>query len=262
MQLQLPHDCRLTLRSLREDFNYSLPLDTDFESLRSINTLIDVFFERRANDPRGGEEGERIATIRSRPAFALHSGRTRAATWFDTTRPPQGIIWLLGAHLHDERHKGRSDAYDFFGRLDQNDDLFPEELDYERLELDRRIRDAEPFAENVRRDARSLIDEAESTGRVSGPVAGVPVHLIWETADEFIALWAAISTKPIRGELSGYEIPLTNQRFLMLGEAMRQAAENLYGPEVLADERKEPPDAFQSLDRDFRYFLLVFKTPG
>lgn len=261
MDPALPHDCRLTVRCLREDFGFALPLEAYFESLRSVNSVIDVFFERRENDPRCGEGGERIRQIRSRPIFALHFGRTRGATWFDTTHPPQGVVWLLGALPHDERHKGTSDAYDIFERLEQEGVLFPQEADYERLELDRRKRDTEPFAEMVRRDARELIDAASTNSRATGTLAGVNVHLVWEPVQEFIALWAAVSTQPMVGPLSGYEIPLTNDRFLMLGEAMREAAENLYGPEVLAEERKEPPDVFQNAENGYRFFLLVFQGP-
>lgn len=262
MDLPLPHDCRLTARCLREDFGFSLPLESSFESLRSVNSLIDVFFERRAIDQAGGEGSEPIRQIESRPAFELHFGRMRAATWFDRSCPPQGVVWLLSAQLHDERHKGRSDAFDIFARLDRAGDLFPQEVDYARLELDRRLRDAQPFAENVRRDARELIDEAEKTGRVTGSLAGVKIHLVWEKTDEFIALWAAVTAHPIRGVLSGYEIPLTNQRFLMFGEALREAAENLYGPEVLAEESKEPPHVFKNVDNGYRFFLLVFQLPS
>jgi hypothetical protein len=121
-----PHDCRITLRCLKATFQVPLGSGKDFATLRNDNSTIDAFFERRENDERGGEGGERVSQIRSKPAFKFTYGRMRGATWFDRENPPQGVVWLLGAEPHDERHKGRSDAYDILGRLDAEDELFPQ----------------------------------------------------------------------------------------------------------------------------------------
>jgi hypothetical protein len=113
-----PHDCRLTIRCLKGSFGFRVEIESlSFEALRSENSFIDHFFERRQDDARAGEGGERIVQIKTHPAFSLHSGRMRGATWFDKSRPPQGIVWLLGAEAHDERHKGSTDAYDIFAAL-------------------------------------------------------------------------------------------------------------------------------------------------
>lgn len=118
-ELTPPHDCRITARCLKATFSeLRLRPGESFSGLRHENSLIDAFFDRREDDPSGGESGERIKQIRSRPAFKLTSGRMRAGTWFDRDNPPQGVVWLLGAEKHDERHKGTSDAYDILGRLD------------------------------------------------------------------------------------------------------------------------------------------------
>jgi hypothetical protein len=252
-----PHDCRLTIRCLKVCFGFSVDLGTlSFERLRSENTFIDHLFDRRQNDARGGEGGERIKQVRSRPVFSLHSGRTRGATWFDKSRPPRAVVWLLGAELHDERHKGASDAYDIFEALDKADDLFPVTADYKLLELDRRRLDTARFGEDVRRDAKALVTEASSAGRSTGTLAGIPARLVWQADDAGgVTPSVAISMLPVRGERSGFDFALTQQRFLLASEAVRQAAEDLYKPEVLAEETFDFPGALNNE----RAFVLVFE---
>jgi hypothetical protein len=205
--------------------------------LRNQNSVIDRLFEQRENDPRGGEGGKRILQVTSRPVFDLTFGRTRSATWFDTVHPPQGVVWLLDTHIHDERHKGTKDAYDVFAGLEAAGELFPVEVDYRWLELDRRRLDTASFADDVRRDARNLVGQARVHGRAQGTLAGVPARLAWERSPRGpSALYAAISTRPVRGARSGSSFPLTDARFLLLAEAVRQAGEDLFGPEVLVEE--------------------------
>ena len=251
-----PHDCRLTIRCLKESFGFRVDLKTlSFEDLRNQNTVIDHFFDRRQNDERGGEGGERIGQVRSRPVFSLHSGRVRGATWFDRTQPPQGIVWLLAVEDHDERHKGRADAYDRFAQLEAADDLFPTGTDYKLLELDRRRLDTASFATDVQESAADLVKAAADSGRSAGELANVPARLAWERdEDGAVTLHVAISTKPVKGPRSGYEFALTDERFYLFAEAVRQAAEDLYKPEVLAEPVWEFPGGL----REERAFVLVF----
>lgn len=58
---------------------------------------------------------------------------------------------MPGAERHDERQTARSDAYDILGRLDDDNELFPEGVAYQRLELDRRRRDSNSFVDDVYR---------------------------------------------------------------------------------------------------------------
>lgn len=254
--LNPPHDCRLTIRCLRECFEFNVELETlSFEALRSENTVIDQFFDRRQNDEAAGETGERILQVKTRPVFSLHSGRTRGATWFDQTHPPQGVVWLLGVEMHDERHKGSRDAYDVFGRLDASGQLFPTELDYKLLELDRRRLDSATFADSARRDAATLIRDVAKKGRVRGAVAEVAVRAVWEASDDgTVTLQAAVSLEPVIGARSGLPFPLTQERFLLLAEAVRHAAEDMHTPEVLAEEVYDFPGGL----RNERAFMLVF----
>ena len=234
---ELPHDCRITLRCLKGTFGFTLALDRGFASLRSENTLIDKLFEMRQHDERGGEGGERVRQIESRPCFKLTSGRMRGATWFDRDHPPQGIVWLLGAEMHDERHKGRSDAYDILGKLDAAGELFPVRLDHKLLELDRRRWDTSSFGTDLRSDATTLARVAVESGHTETTLAGVPVRAIvkWEDSS-MVGVYVAVSVRPIKGPRSGLPFPLTEERFLLLQEGVRAAVEAQLGNATFAGE--------------------------
>jgi hypothetical protein len=251
-----PHDCRITLRCLKSSFGFTHDAGRyiGFEHFRTENTCIDRFFDRRQNDVAGGEGGERIQQIAVTTAFSLHSGKTRGATWLDKSQPPQAIVWLLGAEQHDERHKGRSDAYDILGNL--GEDILPAEVDYKLLELDRRRLDTINFADDVMRDAKALVTVSRSRRSAAGTLAGVPARLVWQDHDDgHVSLSVAISTDPVPGERSGFDFPLTQERFLLLAEAVRQATEKVFKPEVLKDELFDFPGGI----RNERAFSLLFE---
>jgi hypothetical protein len=231
-----PNDCRITLRCLKQTFEFSFRPGTDFSTLRSENSLIDRFFDQREGDEHGGEKGERVVQITSRPCFKLSSGRMRGATWFDRTRPPQGIVWLLGAEMHDDRHKGKSDAYDLLAALDANGTLFPTELDYKLLELDRRRWDTSSFADDLRSDADALVEGVLARGDTRFRVVNVPVRVATHREDGMLAVYVAVSTRPVTGPRSGLDFPLTPERFLLIQEGVREALERRLGKEVLAGE--------------------------
>jgi len=220
-----PHDCRITIRCLKSTFQFAIQPDREFASLRSENSVIDRLFEIRQNDELGGEGGERVSQITSRPAFKLTFGRTRGATWFDTTQPPQGIVWLLGAEIHDDRHKGKSDAYDILGALDGAGELFPGKHDYQLLELHRRLRDTHSFGDDLRADTDALVATVIEQGRAEGTLAGIPVRALAEHEDSVLGIYVAVSTRPIVGARSGLEFPLTQGRFLLVQEGVREAVE-------------------------------------
>jgi hypothetical protein len=251
-----PYDCRITLRCLKTTFGFKLPLTADFRSLRSENSLIDRFFEQRQSDESGGEGGERVSQVTSRPAFKLTFARMRGATWFDRTHPPQGIVWLLGAEQHDDRHKGKSDAYDILGGLDQAGTLFPSELDLKRLELDRRRWDSGSFASDLRSDAAAFASDLINSGRCNTEVAGVRVRGVVEREDSMIGVYVGVSTRPVAGPRSGLMFPLTEERFLLIQEGVRHALEEEIGGTVLAglwpDASKLPGGAV-----DERVFVVL-----
>lgn len=231
----------------------------DFAELRSDNTLIDTFFERRRDDPKGGEGGERVRQITSRPAFKLTSGRMRGATWFERARPPEPIVWLLGAEPHDERHKGKTDAYDILGRLDASGELWPAPVDYKRLELDRRRRDSDSFGPEARRDAAELVAGLRE-GQQRATIADVPVRVVVEQLG-LMAVHVAVSVEPITGRLSGCEFPLTESRFLLIQAAVREALEVAYEPPALLEELRDPSAFPGPLGRE-RAFVALVERPG
>jgi hypothetical protein len=257
-----PHDCRITLRCLKATFGFKLPLGKTFADLRTENTLIDKLFDQRENDEHGGEGGERVSQIRERPAFKLTSGRMRGATWFDVSRPPQGVVWLLGAGMHDERHKGRRDAYDLLAALEERGELFPQEIDYRRLELDRRRLDTESFAEDALANAGGLFAAAISAddSRSSGLLAGVSVRVIIDRANAggVSTAYIAVSTDAARGPRSGLEFPLTQERFELLAVAFRTVVEQATGAAADAAEL-QGADAFPGGLRAERAILVLFE---
>ena len=169
-------------------------------------------------------------------------------------------MWLLAAEMHDDRHKGRADAYDRFAGLEARGVLFPQPIDYKWLELDRRRLDVETFADDVRRDAQAFVTEVVETNRASGHLAGVPVAGMSEERGNFVVLSVVVSAEPIRGERSGYEFPLTDDRFHLFAEAVRKAAEDRFGPEVLVDELFSLPEPLRgAVQYEARGFVLVFE---
>lgn len=225
--------------------------------MRSENSFIDVFFERRESDPDGGEQGERVSRIRSRPAFKLTKWRLRGATWFDTTRPPQGVVWLLGAEMHDERHKGSTDAYDILGGLDDQGQLMPQSVDYKRLELDRRRWDTESFATDLAEDADRLLDETLNDDRATGTLAGVPSRWAVQSREaDFVLVVVAVSTKPITGARSGLDFPLDQKRFWLLNEGCRAAAKRR-GCDALSEETQDSMSVPGGLNNERAFRLLI-----
>jgi len=182
----------------------------------------------------------------------------RGATRFDRDHPPQGVVWLLGAEQHDERHKGRSDAYDILGRLDDRGELFPMTVDYKRLELDRRRRDSDSFVDDVHDDACALVG-ALSVGEQATALGGVAVRVIVEKGD-LLVLHFAVSTNAARGRLSGLEFPLTEQRFQAIQLGVRRALEARHGPPALLDELRDR-SAFPGRLGPERAFVALVERP-
>lgn len=258
--LKPPHDCRLTARCLKSAaFDHlSWPHNRDCATLREENSVVDTFFERREDDELGGEGGERIRQVRDeRPVFKLTSGRMRGGTWFDKTRPPQGVVWLLAAEWHEEGKKGRADAYDIIGKLSESGELFPAEIDYLRLELDRRRWDVASFAKDLAADADALVTEAAS-GEVKGTVAGVAVRLVVVEEETLVCVYGAVSQRAVRGRRSGLLFPLDDKRFLGVQEGIRRAFEKVHGPPTECDELRDR-SAFPGGLLNERPFLLLIE---
>jgi hypothetical protein len=218
-----PHDCRITARCFREAFGFAFREPYDFATFRNENSGIDKFFELREHDPRGGEGGERVSKVKERAVFSLHCGKMRGATWFDTTRPPQGIVWLCSYERHDERFKGTDDAYDRFAKQETEGKLYPEAVDYKALELSRRIRDADWSSETAIDECEALLQATLRDGGAEGTVRGISLR-VRRVLDDPVFIVVAVSTRAIQGELSGARIELTDKRFYLVAAAMKEAA--------------------------------------
>jgi hypothetical protein len=253
-----PHDCRITARCFRHCFGFRVEPPYDFEAYASENSVIETFFAKRRNDENGGEGGELIKSVKTRPVFSLHVGKTRAATWFERDRPPQGIVWLLGAEDHDERHKGKTDAYDRFAALDQAGELFPAAVDYKLLELSRRQRDTADFEEVGSRDAENLLREVIAKGRSQGTVSEIPVRMALTAEDDPLIVAVAVSTRPIVGRLTGYSFPLTHERFLLVAKIVENTATRLAGVALAEAPRFDFPGGLV----EERGFLVAFARPS
>lgn len=260
MEFKPPHDCRITARCFRASFGFRIERPYDFSAFRGENTAVDTFFSKRENDPDGGEGGEKVSKVRKRPVFALHIGKKcRGATWFDKTKPPQAIVWLLAVEPHDERFKGKRDAYDVFAKLEVAGDLYPTPTDYKLVEFTRRIRETANFGSDAREDAKALlVDVVRSAGYLVGTVAQVPVRFAVVEYGELLRISVAVSESPVTGVLSGERFSLTDERFLLLAESVRRAAEDLFGE---ADAEAPTFDFPRKLQNERAFELLFPRSP-
>ena len=221
---------------------------------------MDVFFERCEHSSTGGPDASRLVG-RGRPVYLMRYGRWVGAICFDTSIPGLGIVWLVAAlALDDPDDIGPAEA-DLAGRR-RRSRLFPQVIDYARVQLDLRRADTSDFAEEARRDARALMQTAEHDLEAEGHVARVPVKLVWEVDDVLLALHIAVSEAPQPGPQSHQELPLSAERFLLTVGAVRQAAESMFGRANFADAIHEWPPGLEELAATHRGYLLVFERPA
>jgi hypothetical protein len=102
------------------------------QDLRSLpagvaEAVVRKFIADRAIAP---EAAERIRGLTERPCYSLHSGRYRAATWFDQERD---VVWLLGAGVH--RADSPEDFYSVAGQRERSGQFYPTPADYAALEV-------------------------------------------------------------------------------------------------------------------------------
>src|SRR5439155_11360969 len=128
-----------------------LPLEVAEDLLAKLETS-------RAAAP---EAGERILGLRARPCYALHSGRYRAATWYDRR---QDVVWLIAAGVH--RAGSPEDFNEVVARLEQARDLYPTEADDAALEASERRKQLEGEAYALRR-LRAQALQSPGTARLT-----------------------------------------------------------------------------------------------
>jgi hypothetical protein len=255
-----PFDCRVTRDCLHNDLRLGVPLTATFADLRSEHTLVDVFFESCEHSSTGGPDATRLSG-RGRPIYLMRYGRWVGATLFDTTVRTRGIVWLLAALALDDPEDMLPVETDLAERRRTNR-LYPQTIDYARVQLDLRRADTEDFAEEARRDARALMQAVEHDLTAEGHIARMPVVLAWEVDDALLALHIAVSEEPQVGPESHQELPLSADRFLLTVGAVRQAAESMFGRAAFADAIDEWPSGLRELAATHRGYLLVFERPA
>ena len=259
MDFQGIHDCRITHRCLRHDLRLRLPVTATFASLAPENTFVDVFFERLQNSPDGHAENE--ASIpelgEGRDVFLLRYGGRLGLTWLDLRYPPATIVWLLAVMEVDEV-RGERGALADLGERERDGVLYPDEFDYARFKLERRKLHTSQFGEMARRDARQAMHTTGADGPVQHEIAGISVLILWKRINDYLGLYVAVSNE--MAKVDGNETPLTNDRFMLVAEAVRQAARSLFGPELLAEEPTQYPSELNQL-ADPRVFVFLFGAP-
>lgn len=256
-----PFDFRVTRRCLLQDLNVrTLDRTSSFAALAAENAFIDVFRVRATAHPHGGADAIRVPQVKGREVYAFRGGRYVYATWFDSAHGRPEIVWLLAVREAEEGSDATS-AGEILAALEQSSELFPAGIDYLRLELDRRKLDTADFAERARADARDLVGGAAKQLSSDGEVAGIRVRLAWVGHDAYVALYVAVGTEPIVGERSRAEFALTSERFLLVIESVRQAAEHVYGELVLARPIDQWPRTLKELESECSIYLLVFEVP-
>lgn len=112
--------------------------------------MVAAFENQRRDNPLGtktvGPEAGRQTVYR------LGFGHDhRGATWFDDA---EGVVWLCAYRLH--RSGEADDAFPYFKKLIDSDQMLPQTEDYEAVYVDRGHR----FVETVRDDAEQVLHEA------------------------------------------------------------------------------------------------------
>ncbi len=106
------------------------------QDLRSLPTdiaraLVEKFISDRSTAP---EAAVRIRSLVERSCFSLHSGRYRAATWYERDRD---VIWLIAAGVH--REGSREDFYSVAEARERAGQLYPTTADYVELAAEEQI---------------------------------------------------------------------------------------------------------------------------
>lgn len=144
------HELRITSRCLLEDLGASP--DEDFEALLARHGIVRAFRRERREvtagpDTLGPAGGERPLTV------LRHTHHWRGVTWFEE---PEGVVWLCACGWH--RSSDPNDAFVIFGRLRDQDRIWPSVADYEALAADR----GEQFAAMAVDEAPRLLATARA----------------------------------------------------------------------------------------------------
>jgi hypothetical protein len=99
--------------------------------LTDAHEVINAFVAQRSQSPVGPEAT--YLPVTRVPVYNLHRGRWRGLTWHEF-EDDLDVVWLLGVGWHETG--SRNDAYAVLKRRDNDETLFPDEIDYGNLEPD------------------------------------------------------------------------------------------------------------------------------
>lgn len=164
-------DLAITARCLEQDLLGSLDPEV-------AEHVVEVFAERRGQDPESGETMARVGGPLRKLHADLSGGRSvRAVTWYDRGRD---VCWLLGAGMHH-------DFYECVEVLARTDAHLPTATDVANFEADAPVR----LVSRVVRNARAALEEALGEPGKEVPVTeSPPPKAYFRVADD--RLWVRI----------------------------------------------------------------------
>lgn len=180
-------ELRITERCLTEDLRRGP--DAHLEDIQNHEIIRALVRERRDKDIGRPLTG---LTTQLPVGVLAHGHDHRGATWFDEQH---GVVWLMAYRLH--RSGQPDDFFPLVQELDAQDQLFPTETDYERLELDR----ADRFVKSVLIESQQLLKAGRATPEVevSRELGGAyAVAVTVEVADDLESITVAFDLRTLR----------------------------------------------------------------
>lgn len=166
--------------------------------LAGRHQVVTDFVRKRADTPIGTEPPIRSLLRKKVPAYSLHSGRYRAATWH---HEKAGIVWLLAVRWHEQG--SLDDSYRYFESPVDAGRLLPTREDVARVVEGRRLTFERALIEQVPAIRAAAL---ERTGEVYEAILGrrLCVRVVYENGDSGI-LSVAVTNRLIPGEM--YVLP-------------------------------------------------------
>lgn len=162
--------------------------------LATRHRVIADFIKKRTDSPIGTEPPIRSLLRKNVPAYSLHSGRYRAATW---CHEKAGIVWLLAARWHEQGSP--DDSYPYFERLLDAGRLLPTQEDVTQVVESRRLTFERALIDQVPAIRGEALDRP---GEVRDAIVGgrIRIRLVYENGETGI-LSVAIANRLLPGEM-------------------------------------------------------------
>lgn len=162
--------------------------------LATRHQVIADFIKKRTESPIGTEPPIRSLLRKKVPAYSLHSGRYRAATWH---HEKAGVVWLLAARWHEQGSP--DDSYPYFERLLDAGRLLPRREDVSQVVESRRLTFERALLEQVPAIRGEALEQA---GEVVDAIIGgrIRTRVVYENGEIGI-LSVAIASRLLPGEM-------------------------------------------------------------